>query len=444
MGPGRLHGGTHQHSAEHGASESYMVEHDLFASEQDPNRGGWSQQPMHGHFRGQHSMQPTHASGWLDQQRQSGMQSMSGLQSIQGTQSATSMHAPHHDVHPRFGQFGNPPAPSRAKRDDHYAPLQIAPQLWNSSTADRRHLRSKEWSSQLPRPLCAIDSDSEQVTPTSMAHSTFRWSELDDMDPRPLQFVANRGGSMEMYHSHHFNTTTTPIHVGSTSNSIGLRHPGSGPPDLAQSMLQAEVSTWMTQDVGPSLAQQPMMIRPWQERAVDPHMHEPEAPPLRSQMEPYPQRMMVAPSLPEHLQPQGLVGRFQGAPHWMSPLEGGRRGMPAVQTIALGVSVDFLTGKRHGTPPGRYSREQRQQLLHRFRQKRELRNFGRQLKYRCRKDLADSRVRIKGRFAPVAASGTPNSESMTQSATSVVDSIVSEPTPVAPVVATEYGVGLPD
>ncbi|RWR80926.1 zinc finger protein CO3-like protein [Cinnamomum micranthum f. kanehirae] len=48
---------------------------------------------------------------------------------------------------------------------------------------------------------------------------------------------------------------------------------------------------------------------------------------------------------------------------------------------------------------GRYSAEERKQRIQRYRSKRNLRNFNKTIKYACRKTLADSRPRVRGRFA---------------------------------------------
>ncbi|GMI81813.1 hypothetical protein HRI_001850600 [Hibiscus trionum] len=47
----------------------------------------------------------------------------------------------------------------------------------------------------------------------------------------------------------------------------------------------------------------------------------------------------------------------------------------------------------------RYSPEEKKQRIERYRSKRNLRNFTKKIKYTCRKTLADSRPRIRGRFA---------------------------------------------
>ncbi|KAK6271907.1 hypothetical protein POUND7_008990 [Theobroma cacao] len=47
----------------------------------------------------------------------------------------------------------------------------------------------------------------------------------------------------------------------------------------------------------------------------------------------------------------------------------------------------------------RYSPEEKKERIERYRSKRNLRNFNKKIKYVCRKTLADSRPRIRGRFA---------------------------------------------
>ncbi|KAK9158006.1 hypothetical protein Scep_004580 [Stephania cephalantha] len=48
---------------------------------------------------------------------------------------------------------------------------------------------------------------------------------------------------------------------------------------------------------------------------------------------------------------------------------------------------------------GRYSAEERKERIERYKSKRHQRNFHKKIKYACRKTLADSRPRIRGRFA---------------------------------------------
>ncbi|XP_008222642.1 PREDICTED: uncharacterized protein LOC103322486 isoform X3 [Prunus mume] len=47
----------------------------------------------------------------------------------------------------------------------------------------------------------------------------------------------------------------------------------------------------------------------------------------------------------------------------------------------------------------RYNPEEKKERIERYRNKRNLRNFNKTIKYACRKTLADSRPRIRGRFA---------------------------------------------
>jgi hypothetical protein len=47
---------------------------------------------------------------------------------------------------------------------------------------------------------------------------------------------------------------------------------------------------------------------------------------------------------------------------------------------------------------GIYTREERDSIIHRFYEKRKKRVWKKRIRYHCRKNLADSRVRVKGRF----------------------------------------------
>lgn len=47
----------------------------------------------------------------------------------------------------------------------------------------------------------------------------------------------------------------------------------------------------------------------------------------------------------------------------------------------------------------RYSPAEKKERIERYRSKRNQRNFNKKIKYACRKTLADSRPRIRGRFA---------------------------------------------
>nr|CAB3478091.1 unnamed protein product [Digitaria exilis] len=71
-------------------------------------------------------------------------------------------------------------------------------------------------------------------------------------------------------------------------------------------------------------------------------------------------------------------------------------------------------------PPARYTAEERRERIDKYRSKRNHRNFQKKITYACRKTLADSRPRVKGRFArggsedpeaeAVQAAGIPESE----------------------------------
>ncbi|KAJ4772193.1 CCT motif family protein [Rhynchospora pubera] len=60
----------------------------------------------------------------------------------------------------------------------------------------------------------------------------------------------------------------------------------------------------------------------------------------------------------------------------------------------------------------RYSAEERKERIEKYRSKRNQRNFQKKITYACRKTLADSRPRVKGRFA---RNGEPETEAETES-----------------------------
>ncbi|URE46248.1 CCT motif [Musa troglodytarum] len=55
---------------------------------------------------------------------------------------------------------------------------------------------------------------------------------------------------------------------------------------------------------------------------------------------------------------------------------------------------------------GRYSAEERKERIERYKSKRNQRNFHKKITYACRKTLADSRPRVRGRFARNGETGT--------------------------------------
>ncbi|KAJ8464827.1 hypothetical protein OPV22_027379 [Ensete ventricosum] len=67
----------------------------------------------------------------------------------------------------------------------------------------------------------------------------------------------------------------------------------------------------------------------------------------------------------------------------------------------------------------RYSAEERKERIERYRSKRHQRNFHRKITYACRKTLADSRPRVKGRFA---RNGEPETEIEMEADTTAVNS----------------------
>lgn len=63
------------------------------------------------------------------------------------------------------------------------------------------------------------------------------------------------------------------------------------------------------------------------------------------------------------------------------------------------VGVELTTPEGHTYRAGRLAPEERLQKILKYRQKRHERNFTKRIKYQCRKTLADSRPRVRGRFA---------------------------------------------
>ncbi|KAG2299731.1 hypothetical protein Bca52824_036203 [Brassica carinata] len=69
--------------------------------------------------------------------------------------------------------------------------------------------------------------------------------------------------------------------------------------------------------------------------------------------------------------------------------------------------------------PSKYSPEEKKERIQKYRSKRNLRNFNKRIKYECRKTLADSRPRIRGRFAR-------NDEMSQQDQVDVVEAVVGD------------------
>ncbi|CAN6993722.1 hypothetical protein Bca4012_048491 [Brassica carinata] len=67
----------------------------------------------------------------------------------------------------------------------------------------------------------------------------------------------------------------------------------------------------------------------------------------------------------------------------------------------------------------KYSPEEKKEKIEKYRSKRNLRNFNKRIKYECRKTLADSRPRIRGRFAR-------NDEISQQEQVDVIEAVVGD------------------
>ncbi|KAL8171306.1 hypothetical protein V2J09_023110 [Rumex salicifolius] len=75
----------------------------------------------------------------------------------------------------------------------------------------------------------------------------------------------------------------------------------------------------------------------------------------------------------------------------------------AVSTPPLSTEISNMEDSAF--KPGKLSAEQRKEKIQRYMKKRNERNFSKKIKYACRKTLADSRPRVRGRFAKNDDSG---------------------------------------
>ncbi|KAG8054834.1 hypothetical protein GUJ93_ZPchr0001g32372 [Zizania palustris] len=80
-------------------------------------------------------------------------------------------------------------------------------------------------------------------------------------------------------------------------------------------------------------------------------------------------------------------------------LQGMNNGSSPPRPLAAGDSCGQDGGAPFSQKVGRYSAEERKERIERYRVKRHQRNFNKKITYACRKTLADSRPRVKGRFA---------------------------------------------
>ncbi|EFJ32099.1 hypothetical protein SELMODRAFT_439982 [Selaginella moellendorffii] len=111
------------------------------------------------------------------------------------------------------------------------------------------------------------------------------------------------------------------------------------------------------------------------------------------------------------------TGNLPVSPHFplgflSSPISRSVSSIPAA-TSATAATAAAAAASSPGTPDdpamkvGRYSPEERKVRIDRYRQKRSERNYIKKIKYACRKTLADSRPRIRGRFAKNQDAGLP-------------------------------------
>nr|XP_024383345.1 uncharacterized protein LOC112286052 isoform X1 [Physcomitrium patens] len=163
---------------------------------------------------------------------------------------------------------------------------------------------------------------------------------------------------------------------------------------------------------GDGLQPLPQMTRPSMQRSYSSHAlgqlrHMGSAPPSvengvnsrHSQMD----RSGALTSPGARLQPN--PGEFQSVGMRSMPNVGMRRVYSAGDIQTLNGMQGRLTGSASPSfddgnyRVGKYSMEERKIRITRYQQKRSQRNFNKKIKYACRKTLADSRPRVRGRFA---------------------------------------------
>ncbi|CAO2199788.1 unnamed protein product [Urochloa humidicola] len=132
------------------------------------------------------------------------------------------------------------------------------------------------------------------------------------------------------------------------------------------------------------------------------------SPPLPGYMLPLP------PLVPGQLQAAALLPASADLTAATSPF---CRAMSTGDLLIMDRDRDDREGEQRvvaAAAPGRYSAEERRERIDKYRSKRNQRNFQKKITYACRKTLADSRPRVKGRFARNAGDST---EADVQSAT---------------------------
>ncbi|ESQ36476.1 hypothetical protein EUTSA_v10007843mg [Eutrema salsugineum] len=98
--------------------------------------------------------------------------------------------------------------------------------------------------------------------------------------------------------------------------------------------------------------------------------------------------------------PDSIKPIFNPGDH-LQALDGGENQNHLVATPVLPQLGTEITGLDDASfnKVGKLSAEQRKEKIHRYMKKRNERNFSKKIKYACRKTLADSRPRVRGRFA---------------------------------------------
>ncbi|KAL1188805.1 Zinc finger protein CONSTANS-LIKE 4 [Cardamine amara subsp. amara] len=108
--------------------------------------------------------------------------------------------------------------------------------------------------------------------------------------------------------------------------------------------------------------------------------------------------------------PDSIKPIFNPGDHHLQGIDGGENQNHMVAPPVLPQLGTEITGLDDPSfnKVGKLSAEQRKEKIHRYMKKRNERNFSKKIKYACRKTLADSRPRVRGRFAKNDEFGEPN------------------------------------
>lgn len=107
------------------------------------------------------------------------------------------------------------------------------------------------------------------------------------------------------------------------------------------------------------------------------------------------------------LRPRAMSESWASEDPWKKNVQLAQSQAPDATGIILPYMLDKYSSiyNKHGRI-GVYSREERDEIINRFREKRRRRVWKKSIRYHCRKNLADRRVRVKGRFVRAGSMGS--------------------------------------